>query len=293
MSVDDLVFADGTTQWRTPGGNSVYAALGMAVWGERPGLLAVYGPDYPVEALCGRVDLTPSRTHRATLRNWGLYEDDGSRTFLFRRDTRNWLEFCPEASDLGVEPIGACHIAPLPWARQAGMVVAARDRGAGPITVDPDDRYITELSSTDLISLLRAVDAFLPSRQDAEGLFPGVCPRDALRRLRALSPNTGVIGIKLGSEGVIIHPAGAREFLTLPSAAANVVDATGAGDAFCGGFLVGYARTGNAATAALMGSVSASFAVEGFGTSGLSSAAQAQAEARVAALSAYVSYQPL
>jgi len=35
MSIDDLVFADGTTRWCVPGGNAVYAALGMAVWGVR------------------------------------------------------------------------------------------------------------------------------------------------------------------------------------------------------------------------------------------------------------------
>ena len=36
ISIDDLVFADGTTEWCVPGGNSIYSALGMAVWGERP-----------------------------------------------------------------------------------------------------------------------------------------------------------------------------------------------------------------------------------------------------------------
>ena len=32
ISIDDLVFADGTTKWCVPGGNAIYSGLGMAVW---------------------------------------------------------------------------------------------------------------------------------------------------------------------------------------------------------------------------------------------------------------------
>jgi len=293
MSIDDLVFADGSTRWRTPGGNSVYAALGMAVWGERPGLLAIYGPDYPIEALTGRIDVSPCRRHRLTLRNWGLYENDGSRTFLFRRETRDWIEFCPDVGDLGAARIGACHIAPLPWARQVAMVRAARDRGAGPITVDVDDRRLAQVPHGDLAMLVREIDAFLPSRQDAEAVFPGASPVEALRRFRAMAPDTAVIGVKLGAEGVIMHRAGEAQMLLLPTAASDVVDATGAGDTFCGGFLVGYARSGDMATAALMGSVSASFAVSAIGTDGLVRANPQDAEARMAALAPQIRYLPL
>jgi ribokinase len=40
---------------------------------------------------------------------------------------------------------------------------------------------------------------------------------------------------------------------------------TGAGDSFCGGFMVGLATTGDPIRAALYGTVSASFAIEGYG----------------------------
>jgi ribokinase len=40
---------------------------------------------------------------------------------------------------------------------------------------------------------------------------------------------------------------------------------TGAGDSFCGGFSVGYLKTGDAVEAAFYGTVSASFVIEGFG----------------------------
>ena len=40
ISIDDLVFEDGSTMWRVPGGNSIYAALGAALWQERPVVMA-------------------------------------------------------------------------------------------------------------------------------------------------------------------------------------------------------------------------------------------------------------
>ena len=292
MSIDDLVFADGTTQWCMPGGNAIYAALGMALWGVRPAVIALYGPDYPAANLVDRIDLSLSRRVPRTLRNWGLYEDDGSRTFLFRREARDWIAFCPDAGDLGAGPIGGCHVAPLPWDRQVAMAAAARRLGAGPITVDVDDRHLAEVSRSDVAALLAAIDAFLPSRQDAEALFPGRAPLDALRELRALAVGTPVICIKLGADGVILHRAGATEVIILPSAATYVVDATGAGDAFCGGYLVGLAHSGDATTAALMGSVSASFAVSGLGIAGFADVTRADAEARLTALAGRLRHQP-
>jgi sugar/nucleoside kinase (ribokinase family) len=292
MSIDDLVFVDGTTQWCMAGGNAIYAALGMALWGVRPSVLALYGPDYPAAEVSDRIDLSNSRRVPRTLRNWGLYEDDGSRTFLFRRETRDWIAFCPDVEDLDAAPLGGCHVAPLPWGRQVAMAEAARQRGAGPITVDVDDRHLAEVSRLDVAAFLAAIDAFLPSRQDAEALFPGSAPLDALRQLRALARGTPVICIKLGAEGVILHRADAAEVIVVPSAATDVVDATGAGDAFCGGFLVGLARSGDAATAALMGSVSASFAVAGLGIAGFANAARAEAEARMTTLAGRLRHQP-
>lgn len=293
MSIDDLVFPDGSTLWRVPGGNSVYAALGMALWGERPGLLSVQGPEYPIEALGGRVDTSAVRQHHVNLRNWGLYEEDGSRQFVFRRATQNWLEFCPAVDDLPAETVDCCHLAPLPWHRQASFVPALRDRGARLVSVDPDDRHIAELSRTDLAALLRQIDAFLPSRQDATALFPNASPAEAMRRLRALGPDTPYIALKLGAEGVLVHPAGAATMLLVPPVAGRVADATGAGDAFCGGFLGGLARDGNAATAALMGSVSASFAVEAVGPGALALASVQVAAARLAELAGRIQYQTL
>jgi sugar/nucleoside kinase (ribokinase family) len=54
----------------------------------------------------------------------------------------------------------------------------------------------------------------------------------------------------------------------------TVVDPTGAGNAFCGGFLAGWVQSGNLLTAGLYGAVAASFLVEQVGLPESSEAAR-------------------
>jgi sugar/nucleoside kinase (ribokinase family) len=78
-----------------------------------------------------------------------------------------------------------------------------------------------------------------------------------------------LVVIKHGPDGVIMLEGSGGRRTHLPAyhqpGDPRVVDVTGAGDAFCGGFMVGLAQTGVPLMAAQMGLVSASFAVEGYG----------------------------
>jgi sugar/nucleoside kinase (ribokinase family) len=287
VTVDDLVFPDGRTRMGVPGGNSVYAALGARVWGEPVGIVSVCGPDYPLGALAALgvelEHLHPSRPR--TLRNWGLYEEDGSRQFVFRGRAVRWEDFSPLPPDLPDRRGLHVHLAPLPVAHQLALTEALRGPlAARTLTLDPDDRALGAVPREDLRALLERVDAFLPSRQEAAALFPALGPEDALLALRELSPATPVIAVKLGRDGVILSDRGQAGFLRVPAHHEDALDPTGAGDAFCGGFLYGYATTRDPLRAALHGSVAASFAVEGVGIDGLRSATVTEARRRLAAL---------
>ncbi|MBA3518703.1 MAG: carbohydrate kinase [Rhizobiales bacterium] len=284
ISIDDLVFPDGTTMWCVPGGNAIYSALGIAIWRERPDVIAPMGPEYPKDVLGDRIDLSHVRLLERNMRNWGLYEEDGTRTFTFRTKTRNWIEFCPTVADVHGSRYLYAHLAPLPWPRQIEISEQLRQNGARVVSVDPDDRYVHELDSGAIIRLLRAVDLFLPSQQDAEAMLPGRTPLDSLRALRDMAPELPVVAVKCGADGVLMHQAGADDFIRLPTAAASVVDATGAGDAFSGGALAGYSKTSSAVEAVLWGSVSASFAVAATGPAALVSAGYEEAQARLGML---------
>jgi ribokinase len=64
----------------------------------------------------------------------------------------------------------------------------------------------------------------------------------------------------------------------------EIYDPTGAGDAFCGGFLAGYRRTFDPVQAAVYGNISASLVIEGQGPFYALDALSSLAEARFEAL---------
>jgi sugar/nucleoside kinase (ribokinase family) len=281
ISIDDLVFEDGSTMWKVPGGNAVYSALGLAIWQQMPVVIAPVGPEYPFEAVSKRIDMSHCRALDRTLRNWGLYEEGGTRIFTFRTKTKNWLEFSPVPEELAGLAFSYAHLAPLRWELQIEFIQRLRQDGAKLISVDPDDRYLSELQHEPMMQLLDSVDLFLPSKQDADALMPGLTLVDIIKTLRDLVPDLPLIAIKCGENGVLMHEAGQTDYLHVPSIAESVVDTTGAGDAFSGGTLGGYAETGSAVEAVLRGSVSASFAVAAMGSAALLEATEEQALSRL------------
>jgi len=266
--------------WGVPGGGAIYAALGMALWSGAAAVVAPAGPDYPRDRF-PTLDFSHARVTTHTMRNWGLYEVDGTRHFLSRRDSLPWEAFSSSAGDLGAGPYPACHLAPMPWTHVVGLIDALRARGARAISLDLHDRVLATVAPADLTRVLERVDLFFPSRQDTDVLYPGASPVAALRRLRDRLPRVPVLGVKCGSDGVLVHAAGDREVVTVPSAARDVIDATGAGDAFCGGFLAAYARTGDVAEGALHGTVAASYALAEVGPAALAAATRSDADARL------------
>jgi sugar/nucleoside kinase (ribokinase family) len=269
--------------WAVPGGGAVYAALGMALWSPTAAVVAPVGAEYPRSEFA-RLDFSQARPIPHTMRNWGLYESDGTRHFLSRRDSLPWESFSSNASDVGAGPYRFCHLAPMPWERVTGLIAALRERGAEHISVDLHDRVLAMVPAEELTRGLDGVHAFFPSRQDVDVLYPGHTPLDALRALRRRFPQMPVIGVKCGEEGALVHAAGTSDALAVPSAAGEAIDATGAGDAFCGGFLAGFARTGDATEGALYGTVAAAFALAAVGPAALAMVDPSIAAERLAAL---------
>jgi ribokinase len=130
------------------------------------------------------------------------------------------------------------------------------------VSVDPHELWITGYE-TILQSMLAEVDCFLPSRFEARLCYGLDAPEEAVRAFAEWGPE--VVVIKLGAEGSLVYEAGQRRVTHIPIYPAQVRDTTGAGDAFCGGFLAGYLLTGNPITAAQYGTVSASYIIEGVG----------------------------
>ena len=111
----------------------------------------------------------------------------------------------------------------------------------------------------------------------------------AAQRLLALGPRG--IGVKMGARGMRLLLQGGKNWTQIPAFSTQVVDPTGAGDAFCGGFLVGLSLSGSPVQAALYGAVSASFIIEDFGVLHALKIDSDQAHSRLRQLQVQVTHQ--
>jgi sugar/nucleoside kinase (ribokinase family) len=74
-----------------------------------------------------------------------------------------------------------------------------------------------------------------------------------------------IAALRMGAAGSVAA-SNRGDLFTIPAyPVENLVDVTGAGNAYCGGFIVGLHREGNIQKAGWYGAVSASFTLEQFG----------------------------
>ena len=309
-TLDDVVTPDGQISPRQLGGNAVYAAAGMRLWGAEVSLISVIGCDYPTVWLDQLADagIDVSAVTQIQdphlLRSRAFYFPDGSRTDRIDEarallpdhageiidleseytDTgsplhrRIWPSFCPDLTkwaDLASRASYA-HLAPgpLPCSRANASFLKRLCGDRILITFDWPWWDWDQEAQTDL-DLLQNLDYLLPSIEEltvhADALLDvdndcqtgGQYAFEAARRLLTLGPEG--IGVKMGARGMRLLLHDKENWIQIPTYPTEAVDPTGAGDAFCGGFLVGMSQTGNAVQAALYGAVSASFIIEDFG----------------------------
>ena len=280
-TVDTVVTAMGEKSDRQLGGSGIYAAVGARVWGLQPGVVAIQGTGMPVgwkEPLSKLgIDLeglipVPLPAPAAEF----LYHSDGSRV------QRVWAPqggstFAPHVPSSTAEPIRripikprhiperyrearGVHLAPLQYPVQLELeeeLAAARI-----LTLDPYPFVMAECSDTELEVLLRPLTAFLPSQEEVTIRFSGTALDVAARTLRWLG--AAAVAIKLGRAGSSIYDFRRERRYALPAIPVTAKDPTGAGDAFCGGFLAGLLQENDFLHAGICGTVAASFVVEDF-----------------------------
>jgi sugar/nucleoside kinase (ribokinase family) len=281
LLVEDVVTLDGERVLGRLGGDALYAAIGARVFADDVQMVVRLGRDFPselvhtLEAAGLGEGLIPSE--HSTIRLWVELGIEGGNRFAFQSGSYVEATPTPEEIPAGLaDGLDAVHIAPVPFEQMEALVAWARPR-ARLVTVDPHYEHMEE----DWSRVLRRVDAFLPSRAEATALlggWPGA--EEAVRRIEALGALT--VAVKLGLEGSI----GLRgdKVVRLPAATPAPVDPTGCGDAFCGGFLVGLAETGDLRTAMTYGTVAAGAVAEDHGAAHALSLDRNDLRSRVAAL---------
>jgi ribokinase len=284
LLVDDVVFADGTTRMAQPGGALLYGALGATLWGSRPGLVSVLGSDYPagiLEQLEQRgVDL--SGVHplgRPGVRTWLLYEGD-VRRLIHRMGCPTHAEVSPGPELIPAEwsAARAFHLAPMPFDVQRVLLPALRAISAPFVSIDPD-RPVTEDTLHEWREVLADADAFFPGEDELLLEEAQTDPRRALPRL--VNGRLRFVVFKRGAKGGILYDAHDQRYYSWDARAGNVVDQTGAGDAFAVGLVLAHLEGLPIEACLRRAAVTASFAIGGWGPDALLAATRGDAEARL------------
>ncbi|MFC2042769.1 carbohydrate kinase family protein [Chloroflexota bacterium] len=141
----------------------------------------------------------------------------------------------------------------------------AEARAAGVTTFldtvwDDTDRWINVLAPC-----LPQIDYFVPSLPEAQALTGLVKPEDVARAL--LDKGVGTVALKMGADGsLVIGDAGSA--MRMPAFQVDVVDATGAGDAFAAGFIAGIWKGWSLVETARFANAVGALCVTGVGATG-------------------------
>ena len=284
FTIDDIVvWPSGRTWMGQAGGNVLFSALGARIWLDTVGMLARIGNDYPA----GRLEEIESRgilvdVHQVNVPNlhdWALYEAHGARQFVnhLTSGTNEAMTLEPEEIPARCLDGLAYHIASAPAPHQIALVAALRRPGRF-ISLDPHESWVIDHAAA-IHGALAGVDFFLPSEIEARLLYGSNAPELAAREFAQLGPK--VVVIKMGGEGSLVYETAGDRLTHVPAYPAQVQDVTGAGDAYCGGFLAGYLITSDPVAAAQHGTVSASYVAEAVGALATAQPTRAEAQARL------------
>ena len=151
------------------------------------------------------------------------------------------------------------------------------------VAVDTMNLWIQE-SFDDLKALLTKIDCLIINEDEARMLADQHNLIKAAQKILDMGP--GVVIVKKGESGSIMCNADGDIFILPAFPAAEVIDPTGAGDSFAGGFMGYLAQTGRTdfetlKTAVAYGTVVASFTIADFSLDGLTSTDRANIDMRL------------
>ena len=191
------------------------------------------------------------------------------------------LAFSPDLVPASYWGARGFHFGIHPEHPNLAIMRALRARGTV-VSVEPFRAAAQRLSDEELSTLLGSCDIFSPNVEEAISLVGDGAPEILIARLAAAG--APIVALRMGADGSLVYRAGAGTLQHIPAVPVTVVDQLGAGNAYCGGFLVGWLETGDLRQAGRYASVAASFLVEQFGLPRPRPGIRSEAAERLAAL---------
>jgi hypothetical protein len=297
---DYFITADEKPVLDVLGGNLPYAAVGFKLWEESPppGLMARIGEEYPYQWLTDLesrgfdirgIKILPEAVD---VRNFYVYTDKATRVtgdpvphfarlgesfpkaLLGYRDQSNALDSKTNMTKVSLRQgdipedymdANAAHLCPVDYLTHSLLPATFRQAGFTTVTLDPSPGYMNPTYFNDVPSILTGLTAFIPSEEELRSLFQGRST-DIWEMVEALTAyGCEFIVIKRGERGQLLYDSVSKSRWEIPAYPSNLVNPTGVGDAFCGGFIIGYRKTYDPVEAVLYGNISAAIVTEGYG----------------------------
>jgi ribokinase len=297
LTMDDIVLLDHSCRPGVLGGGALYSAIGAQIWSESVGVHSVTGRDVyeDVRARIASRGLDGEGVGAidgAGLQLWLLHESE-----TFKQQVPKLNSATAEDMDRGRGPLPEAyrgargfHVAPQTPEGTAKNVRMLSELPHRPVvTVDIlSDELIDRRLYADL-GFLHGASAFLPSEAEIVRIWDppdiGVWLRETASRLKCH------MVAKLGERGSVVCDAQSGVLIHTPAHPVKLVDTTGAGDGYCGGFVAGLAASRPLADCAAMGAVSASYIVEACGALEAERPSVAAREARLQRVLADTRYE--
>jgi len=250
------------------GGAAVFFAMAAAPFA-RVQLVGVIGHDFPKSALgdleAAGVDLEGlERSDGLTFRWKGRYHENMNSRDTLATHLNVFEDFSPKLPQRYRES-DFLFLANIQPSLQL-EVLEQMDRRPRVVGLDTMNLWI-DIAHDKLLEVLARVDILAINQEEALQLTSETNLVRAATKIRALGPK--IVVIKRGEYGALCFGPDDSLFAAPALPLEDVIDPTGAGDSFAGGFMGHLARTGeitgdNVRQAVIWGSTMASYCVQGF-----------------------------
>ena len=260
--------------------------MAMRLWDGQVGILAKYGQDFPpeLEKQLKQTFISDgiiSTEYAQTPHFKQYYRADGTRYETFSSPHEEMLAMVPVPADLpeAWKSIRGVHLH-CRKEHVADWVDTLKARGTELVLWEPIDHFDDPANRNLFIEYARTADVVSPNlaeirtltgKQELEDIL-SYCHREGFNMLL----------LRMGSQGILVMDEQGKWFVTPPYPETNILDPTGAGNACCGGFIVGLSKTKDLQAAARYANISSSLALRQFGAVYPLEPAQQEAQKRLA-----------